>query len=435
MQFHEDLRWLAKSSFALCKRLREVIALLSLPKIRDKLFYGWVITIASLVIFTFAMGIRFSFGVFFKSIESDFGLTRGVTSTIFSVYMLFCCVVSVLGGWALDRYGPRMVALLMGSFTGLSFLLTSQTDSAWQLFVTYGLLLALGTGGMYVVVSSTVSRWFDKNRGIALGIVISAGGLGPVILAPFATYLISNFDWRMAFLVIGLIAGLVMASLSLLLIKEPGDIGLLPDGAKFEVAKTGLQDKGSKTQPTGFSLPQALRTSNFWLLGFSWLLSSLNVHLLTTHLVPYAIDIGIPPMEAAVLLSIMGGVSIPGRLVIGRISDFTGCKPPVIICAILQVLALTWLIWADNPWMLYLFVAVFGFAWGGLTTVLTAQVGDIFGMLSIGAILGVINAGWTLGGAIGPAIAGFIFDATGSYSIAFAIGATAMLTATILLAL
>ncbi|MFC1979427.1 MFS transporter [Chloroflexota bacterium] len=186
-------------------------------RIRDKFFYGWVITIASLVIFTFAMGMRLSFGVFFKSIESDFGLTRGVTSTIFSVYMLFCCVVSVLGGWALDRYGPRTVALLMGSFTGLSLLLTSQTDSAWQLFVTYGLLLALGTGGMFAVVSSTVSRWFDKNRGIALGIVSSGGGLGPVILAPFATYLISNFDWRMAFLVIGLIAGLVMASLSLLL--------------------------------------------------------------------------------------------------------------------------------------------------------------------------------------------------------------------------
>ena len=107
--------------------------------------------------------------------------------------MLLCCVVSIFGGWALDRYGPRLVTFIMGSCAGLSLLLTSQTSSTWQLFLSYGVLLSLGTGAIYAVVNSTVSRWFEKKRGFALGISGAGGPLGTVFMAPFATYLISDF--------------------------------------------------------------------------------------------------------------------------------------------------------------------------------------------------------------------------------------------------
>lgn len=103
------------------------------------------------------LGTRYSFGVFFKSLENEFGLTRGATSGVFSIYMVLCCVFAVLGGRALDRYGPKIVVFLMGSFTGLSLLLTSQINSAWQLFISYGLLLSLGTGAIFTVVNSTAS--------------------------------------------------------------------------------------------------------------------------------------------------------------------------------------------------------------------------------------------------------------------------------------
>ena len=126
--------------------------LLSLLKLKDRLFYGWVVVAAFFIVGTTIWGIRFSFGVFFKSIEAEFNRTRAATSGIFSVYMVFGGVFTILGGWALDRYGPRIIVLVMGLFTGFSLLLTSQTNSLWQLFITYSLLLAVGTSDMYVVI-------------------------------------------------------------------------------------------------------------------------------------------------------------------------------------------------------------------------------------------------------------------------------------------
>ena len=130
------------------------------------------------------MGIRLSFGVFFKSIEIEFSLTRAETAGIFSSYMVLCSISSVLGGLVLDRYGPRLVSISIGFFTGASLLLTSRVSSPWQLFISYSLLLSLGTGAVFAVVTSTVSRWFVKNRGFALGIAQSGGPLGAVAIAP-----------------------------------------------------------------------------------------------------------------------------------------------------------------------------------------------------------------------------------------------------------
>ena len=150
--------------------------MLSLLRVKDKLFYGWVVVVVFLIIGTTIWGTRFSFGVFFKSIESEFDLTRVATSGVFSVYMVLGIAFAILGGRAADRYGPRIIILLMGLFTGFSLLLTSQTNSTWQLFLTYSLLLSIGTGAMYTVVMSTVSRWFDKKLGVALGIGSSGAG-------------------------------------------------------------------------------------------------------------------------------------------------------------------------------------------------------------------------------------------------------------------
>lgn len=346
--------------------------------------------------------------------------------------MLLCCVFAVLGGRALDRYGPRMVVFLMGSFTGLSLLLTSQISSSWQLFISYGLLLSLGTGAIYTVVNSTASRWFEKKRGFVLGITTSGGGLGAIVMAPFATYLIANFGWRTAFMVMGLIAWLVIASMSLILRKDPSDVGLLPDGERSEAAQPGPQNKEIEAQLTSPSLVQASRTRNFWFLGLVWLFLALDVHLVFVHVVPYALDMDNSLMDAAIILTLIGGTTIPGRLLVGRASDTIGRKALAIACALLQVGALLWLMWARELWMLYAFAIAFGFLWGGLGVLTTALVGDVFGMRSIGAIMGMMSAGWALGAASGPAIGGYIFDVSGDYFTAFATGAVAILMAAVL---
>ena len=408
--------------------------MLSVLKLKDRLFYGWVVVIACLIIATVIYGINYSFGVFLKPLESEFGLTRGAISGVFSVYMLFGCVFGILGGWALDRYGPRVVALFMGLFTGLSLLLTSQANAPWQLFITYGLLLPLGTGATYMVIMATTSRWFDKKRGLALGIASSGAGLGTLLIAPFATYLITTVGWRTAYIIVGLIAWLVMIPLSRLLKKDPAEIGALPDGIKSVSSEGGAEKPGREdsAQLGGFSLRQASKTGSFWLLGAIWLLYSFCYLLVLTHIVPHATDIGIPAMEAAFILSLIGGSNIAGRLLMGRVSDSMGRRATAVICALLVSGTMIWLIWSQDLWMLYLFGVMCGFLFGGFDPAVTALIGDIFGLRSIGIIMGILNVAFGVGAAIGPAVGGFVFDASESYSTAFLVGALAMLLAALL---
>jgi MFS family permease len=399
-------------------------------KTNGQLFYGWIVVTTSFVLSALILGSRYCFGVFFKSLGNEFDLTRMATSIIFSIYMVLCPIFAMIGGRVLDRYGPRLVVFSMGIFTSLSLLLTGQANSSWQLFLTYSLLFAIGTGPGYSVLMSTTSRWFDKKRGLALAITASGGGLGTIVLAPFTAYLIDSFDWRTAYAVLGLIVGLVIAPLSMLLKKEPAEIGMLPDGVKIPPDTPAVANLKNNSHTGGVNLAQALRTRNFWFLGIVWLLFSLCLHLVYTHIVPYATDMGISTAEAAVILGLIGSISIPGRLMMGVVSDKTGRKVSAVICGLLQVGAMVWVAWARELWMFYIFAIAYGFALGGFDIPVTALIGDIFGLHSLGEIMGVLIIGWGLGAAIGPAVGGLIFDVTEGYFLAFMIGALAMMVAT-----
>lgn len=150
---------------------------------------------------------------------------------------------------------------------------------------------------------------------------------------------------------------------------------------------------------------------------------------------PHATDIGIPAMEAATVLSLIGASFIAGRLLMGRVSDSIGSKKTAITCALLVAIAMIWLIWSQDLLMFYIFRVVFGFSSGGLDTSLAALIGDIFGMHNIGIIMGTLQVTWGIGMIIGPAIGGVVFDVSNSYFMAFLAGALAMLAVSLLLAL
>lgn len=408
----------------------------SRSRYKDRLFYGWVVVIASFIISVIVFGTRFSFGVFFKFLASEFKLTRAETSGVYSAYMLLCCVFAIIGGWGADKFNPRMLISLMGLFTGFSLILTSQAHSIWQLFVGYSVLLAMGTGGIYVVSTSIITRWFDRKRGLAIGLSTSGVGLGTVIMAPFATYLIAKLGWRISYIVMGIIAWLFIISMAMLLRKDPSEMGLQPDGGESNEGKTeGSNLMEGSNQTIGLSLSHALQTRNFWCLGFSWLLLSLSVHMVLTHIVPHSTDIGISAMKAATILSLIGAMNIAGRLLLGRISDSMGRKVTAISSALLLAGAIILLICSQNLWMLYLFAVIFGFFYGGLDASTIALIGDLFGLRNIGVIMGTLSAGWSLGAAIGPVIGGIAYDIGNHYSVAFSINIAAMIIVTLLLVL
>lgn len=285
------------------------------------------------------------------------------------------------------------------------------------------------------VLISVVSRWFYKKRGLALGIATSGSGLGALVVAPFAAYLISSFDWRISYIVLGVFACLVVISLALLLRRDPAEIGALPDGVKSDVGRAQVLEKQEIHDLPGFSLSGAFKTSSFWLMLAVWLLFAFCLTLIMTHVVAYATDIGISTIEASTVLGVMGGVNILTRLLMGPASDVVGRKIPGVFCAVIGAVALVWLIYSHNLWMFYLFAVVFGVSWGGIGVTLASMVGDIFGGRSLGTIMGVLETGFAMGSAIGPAVGGFVFDVTGNYTLAFAAAAAIMLIAGVLISL
>lgn len=379
-----------------------------------------------------SMGIRFSFGVFFKSLQEDFVWGRASTSGVFSAYMALCAVTVVLTGWALDRYGSRAVFTTMGFFTALSLLLTSQVSSPWHLYVTYSLLLALGTGGLYTVLMATVTRWFVKRRGLVLGIVSSGGSVGMMVMGPFSAYLISDYGWQTAALIIGAITFCIVIPCGLLLRRSPAEIANSPEVERPENTTGAASTEQHYIRSEGLSLRQAVRTRNFWLLVSLMGLFSSCVYFVTTHLVPHAVDLGIMPIQAASLLSFIGGGGVVGRLLMGRVTDSMSTKRAFLICPLILAAAMLGLLRSSDLWMLCLFAAALGFAFGGIGPVNAAFIGDVFGLRHIGIIMGVADVGWQMGAAAGPVLAGYIFDISNSYVIAFTAGVIASLIVAIL---
>jgi MFS family permease len=390
---------------------------------KDRIFYGWVVAVVYFIIGVVLYGVHLSFGVFFKSIESQFQLSRAATSSILSANMILAGIAAFIAGWALDRYGPRIVVFGMGLFTGLSLVLTGQVNSAWQLYITYSVLLSLGTGAVFVVPMSTISRWFNRKRGLAMGITGSGVGLGTVFIAPFATYLITAFDWRTAYFVIGIIAWVIVIPFSRFLKADPQEIDAFPDGAREVIGSSGSENNRSNY----LTVSQAARTRSFWLCVLIWMLFASNAFLVFTHVVPRATDIGYSAMAAATILSVIGGTAAIGRITMGILSDRIGRKATAILCTVLQATATVGFVLVPDLWLFYLFAVLYGLGHGGMAPAMAALVGEIFGVGRIGTMLGLLEVSFGVGAAIGPAVGGYVFDVTGSYLIAFSLGGLVML--------
>jgi MFS family permease len=385
---------------------------------RIRIYYGWIVLVVCLLLVTMSYGIRFSFGVFFKALEQDFAWTRAMMSGVFSIHMLLTSLFSIIGGWLSDRYGPKMVIMVMGLFAFIGLLLTSQATTLWHLFITYSLFVAVGIGPIYIIASSVATKWFKERRGLALAIVTSGSGLGALIMAPVAAYFIESFGWRISFALMAFIALIVIIPCSLFLKKAPLEVTNLSE-SRNQKAINHNPFKEQKKDTKDFSLIEAIKTRNFFLVFIIWFFYAFCLFTVMTHIVPHAIDLGITPIQAASIVSVMGLANIPNRILMGFATDRFGRKPIAFINAFAMAAALVLLYQSSSIWMLYIFAAIFGAAYGGLAPCTLAIIGDVFGVRNIGVIFGALEIGWVSGAAAGPAFAGYVFDTAGTYNKAF----------------
>jgi len=301
-----------------------------------------------------------------------------------------------------------------------------------HIFLSYGVLFALGTGPVYTLPISIASRWFVKRRGLAVGIVISGAGIGIMLMTPLSAWLNANYGWPTSYFILAMIALFILIPSALLLKGAPREKIDLSPSSRGIVPQPVPLVKRHYGKAGDFTIGQAAKTSIFWPLLCIPFFVAICAFIVMTHIVPHAIDLGINQVQAASILSFIGGTSILGTLLMGRASDIMGRKPLIMISALLMAGAMFWLTWSSSSWMLYLFAVVFGFSYGGISSPVNAFIGDVFGTRHIGVILAVLSSPFSIGAAVGPALAGYIFDVSGSYYLAFLAGMVAALITAIL---
>ena len=379
-------------------------------KKKSGVYYGYRIVAVCFLIMVVACGIQFSFGVFFKPISENFGWTRAATAGTFTMGGLIAAALSFVSGRLADKFGPRKVIMAAGFFLGAGYVLTSMVQNLWQYYLSNGVIVAIGAGGFWVPLASMISRWFAKRRSLMTGIAISGIGLGMGVVPLGASHLIEIFDWRKSLFMMGIATIVLVLILAQFLDRKPESVEEEINNGS-EVRKVTVPDKG-------YSFAEALKTKQFWMLIPAWIFYGLIYNVASVHSVPYATDIGMTAVAAAGILTIMGLIGIPGRIGIGFFGDRFNIKNTIVISFTLLSLGFLGLVLSGTIWSLQVFALIFG-VFSGVGILLAPFLAELFGLRALGTITGAVTSANSLGSAIGPTLAGGIFDATQTYKVAF----------------
>jgi MFS family permease len=377
--------------------------------------YAYLITAICFSIQALGVGTYISFGVFFNPLMEEFGWSRaaiaGASSTAFFSMGIFGVIIGRLN----DSFGPRRLMSVAALLLGLGCVLMGRLTTLSELYLYYGVIFGMGLSAIDVIALTTIARWFSHRRGFMTGIVKVGTGAGQFAMPLAASGLILLYGWRWTIAIMGSVVTVILVLMAQLLYRDPGALGLK--------SKPVTGSSNFAAPATGPSLPlsRVFGTVQFWTICLVNLFLVFCLMVIMLHIVPHVRDSGIPPIQAAGVLSTIGAVSMLGRFVSGLVIDKRGSKTVMGVCFLLLLGDLVWLQFAHRLWMLYLFGVIYGLAHGGFFTAISPLVAEWFGIHSHGTLFGIVVCFGTTGGAVGPLLAGHLFDLSGSYHSTFLI--------------
>ena len=382
----------------------------------SRVFYGWWVAAAFSLIIFLSTGLRFAVGPFLKPVAGDLGLDRGTFSLVISLSLFLYGAFMPLVGPLADRWGSRIVCGAGAVVMAGALVLTGTMTSVWQFALYYGVLAALGLAATgHVVAAATLTRSFVRRRGTAVSLLSVASMAGIALLVPIVMWCILQFGWRATYMILGIASLAITPPLSIWVLRDaPEDVGLHPDGRAPEPATPGTAPAVERT-----TMGAALRTPSFWLMGGGLFSCGFSMSLLSAHGVPMLTDHGFHEMTASSAIGFLGMTSIGGGMLLGVLSDRYGRKPVLASVYLIRVAAFSLLFLARDPVALAVVAAVGGLGMAGSLAMTGALSADIFGRFSVGSIFGLIFLIHQMGAALGSWLAGFLFDLSGGYGLAF----------------
>ena len=391
-----------------------------------KVFYGyWVLACCFFFAFIAESSIVV-FGIFIKPIEASLGWGQTQIMGASTIFIIAGALASPFVGKFVEWYGARCIVSIGALITSIGLILLSKTNALWHFYLGY---VFIGVGCVatgLISVTYTISNWFERKRGMALGIMSTGVGVSSIVFAPLcAVYLIPYLDWRGAYMALGVIHVAAVLPLSLTVLRtRPSDMGLYPDGITPPISN-GIDGTAERSAAPfsgqGLSLTIAITTAAFWLIGISLLFNHTHLGAMQA-LFPHLVALGFSKSLSASAVGLLGLASTAGMFFFGWLCDKT--TAPKSAAAGLAMIALgIMLIIMVSPgsplWLICFAVVIMGFGIGSWMPTLSMMTSTTFGMVSYGPIFGVLNIFASAGAAFSPLLAGRVYDATRSYRWAF----------------
>jgi len=377
-----------------------------------KLFYGWVIVGVGIVVTCVGFGAMATLSVFLQPMAETMGWSRTGVATAALLNFLSMGAGAFLWGALSDRYGTRLVVLSGGAVLGLGMVAASRATTLLQFQLLFGTIVGVAAGAFYAPMTAVSTRWFTRNRSLAVALVSAGLSFGATLMAPLARWLISAYDWRTAMLVLGDLVWLIVIPAAFLVRNPPRSDVAVGLGT---TARDGRE----------LSIGQVMRTPQFAAIALTHFACCAAHSGPIFHMVTHAIDRGVPAMAAATVLSAAGLASLSGKIVCGLFADRVGAKRTLVTGLALQAAAISLYLFTGTLGSFYALALMFGFAYGGVMPLYAILVREYFGERIMGAAFGAVSVAATLGMALGPWLGGALYDSLGSYAWMF-VGSSAI---------
>lgn len=396
--------------------------------LKQQRFYGWTaLAGAMLVSFSMVGSTITSYGVFLPVMCEELSWSRSVLSGPYTVFWIVMGVLGPIVGISVSKFGSRKNIFFGNLVVVLGLLAMSLTSEVWHVYLFFSIMAGTGQAfGTFIATTTVVNNWFIKRRALVMGLLAAAGGVGGFILPPFISWVISSLGWQMGWVCLaGIHTVLVLFIAGMLIRNKPEDLGQVPDGktteATQEAGVASLTLKQVYQTPVDWPVRDALRTPALWLV-LTFIASHLfSLNFITLHQVAYLQDLGFSPITAATTLGVLAGMSVIGQLVCGALGIRFEGRYMAAVCLAGFAVGITVLMNASSLPFIYLHTVLSGISYGGLIVLMPVLVGAYYGRAYFAQIIGWTVPITTLFSSISPVLAGFIYDTTGSYTLAFII--------------
>ncbi|MBO8140596.1 MAG: MFS transporter [Firmicutes bacterium] len=367
---------------------------------KGELAEHWPVLAVAFLVSLVAMGLRFATGPFMSPMAADFGFTQGQLSTIVAGSMLGFGLALPLAGRLADAWGSRAVAAAGLACLALSLATVARTASAAVFSAAFVIGASLGFAATsQVALSPLITRWFVRQRGLAMTFLSAGGMAGIALFTPVSAILIDAVGWRNAYLLFAVFIGVLLLPALLLLVRE--------------------RPVPMQSASTRAAWKPALATGPFWLCAAGMFACGFSMNLMSTHGVPMLEHHGFPTMTASLGIGLLGLVSVGGTLSLGALSDRLGRPAFLALIYFVRALGFVALVFAGREWELYLTAAIGGLVWAGSPALTSAITADLYGPRVVGTLFGLMYMGHQVGAAAGAFLGGWAFDASGDYTGAF----------------